>query len=354
LSDELHAEHREGPGDVEAERFWEDHYRQRGRVWSGRPNPVLADVVGSLRPGTALDLGSGEGGDAIWLARQGWRVTAVRDYCEAGAGVAPGILARTQSVRPKQPAIDCGGGGARMSVEDHYEKLLARHYSWMHGDYDSKVRKYQFLFEQAGILPRSVGKALDLGSGSGFQSLALADLGFEVLSVDTSELLLRELRDRAGGRDVRTVLGDMRESGTYANEGPFEVAVCMGDTLPHLQSYDEVKTLFDDVLGVLEGGGALVLEFRDATRELEGVDRAIPLRMDDERIMATFLEYEADRVNVHDMVFVRGVEGWSMHKSAYTKLRLGEEKILNLLGRTGFRIVSSEEDRGFVTVVARA
>jgi len=77
LSDELHAEHREGRDDVEAERFWEGHYRRRGRVWSGRPNPVLVDVVGSLRPGTALDLGCGEGGDVIWLARQGWYVTAV-------------------------------------------------------------------------------------------------------------------------------------------------------------------------------------------------------------------------------------------------------------------------------------
>src|SRR5215212_1558411 len=77
LSDEHHAEHREGCGDVEAEQFWEDRYRRRRPVWSGRPNPVLVDVVGSLRPGTALDLGCGEGGDAIWLARQGWRVTAV-------------------------------------------------------------------------------------------------------------------------------------------------------------------------------------------------------------------------------------------------------------------------------------
>jgi SAM-dependent methyltransferase len=62
---------------VEAERFWEDHYRQRGRLWSGRANSVLVDVVGDLRPGSALDLGCGEGGDAIWLARQGWRVSAV-------------------------------------------------------------------------------------------------------------------------------------------------------------------------------------------------------------------------------------------------------------------------------------
>jgi SAM-dependent methyltransferase len=241
-----------------------------------------------------------------------------------------------------------------MSVEDHYENLLARHYTWMHGDYDSKVRKYRFFFERAGISPRLGGKALDLGSGSGFQSLALAGLGFEVLAVDTSETLLRELREWAQRRRIRPVLGDLRDHRTYAAEDPFEVAVCMGDTLAHLRSYGEVETLCGDVLGALEGGGVLVLEFRDATRELEGADRAIPLRMDDERIMTTFLEYETDRINVHDMVFVRSADGWSMHKSAYAKLRLGEEKVRNLLERTGLRLVSSEENGGFVTVVARA
>src|SRR3712207_2969989 len=128
----------------------------------------------------------------------------------------------------------------------------------MHGDYDSKVREYQCLFEQVGILPQSGGKALDLGSGSGFQSLALADLGFEVLGVDTSETLLRELRDRAQKRRIRSVLGDLRYQGSYATEAPFKVAVCIGDTLAHLRSYSEIKTLCSDVLGVLEGGGALV------------------------------------------------------------------------------------------------
>ena len=77
MSDEHHAEHREDRDAVEAERFWEDHYRGRQRVWSGSPNPVLVDIARGLRPGTALDLGCGEGGDAIWLARQGWRVRAV-------------------------------------------------------------------------------------------------------------------------------------------------------------------------------------------------------------------------------------------------------------------------------------
>ncbi|MFG3698423.1 class I SAM-dependent methyltransferase [Micromonospora sp. NPDC047620] len=63
--------------DDETARFWEELYQRRDRVWSGRANPVLVEVAGALPAGTVLDLGCGEGGDAIWLAGQGWRVTAV-------------------------------------------------------------------------------------------------------------------------------------------------------------------------------------------------------------------------------------------------------------------------------------
>jgi SAM-dependent methyltransferase len=57
--------------------FWEDRYRSRGQVWSGRPNAALEREVADLHPGTALELGSGEGADAVWLAQRGWSVTAV-------------------------------------------------------------------------------------------------------------------------------------------------------------------------------------------------------------------------------------------------------------------------------------
>ncbi len=53
-----------------------DHRYGGGRMWSGNPNGTLVAEVADLTPGRALDVGAGEGGDAVWLAEQGWTVTA--------------------------------------------------------------------------------------------------------------------------------------------------------------------------------------------------------------------------------------------------------------------------------------
>ncbi|SEG99899.1 Thioredoxin reductase [Nonomuraea solani] len=58
------------------EEFWDARYGQSTRLWSGDPNVGLVREAADLPPGRALDLGCGEGADAIWLASRGWRVTA--------------------------------------------------------------------------------------------------------------------------------------------------------------------------------------------------------------------------------------------------------------------------------------
>lgn len=57
--------------------FWDARYRSAGMIWSGNPNPRLVEHAVDLALGTALDVGCGEGADAIWLAARGWQVTGL-------------------------------------------------------------------------------------------------------------------------------------------------------------------------------------------------------------------------------------------------------------------------------------
>jgi SAM-dependent methyltransferase len=92
-------DHTFDPAALPTQEFWDARYGSADQIWSGNPNPQLVAEVADLVPGTALDVGCGEGADAIWLAARGWHVTAIdvspvaldraaRHAAEAGPAVA--------------------------------------------------------------------------------------------------------------------------------------------------------------------------------------------------------------------------------------------------------------------------
>lgn len=218
-----------------------------------------------------------------------------------------------------------------MSAADHYDRLLAEHYTWMlGGDIRAAASAQTELLRELGVRAGSDDAvAVDLGCGPGPQSLALAELGFSpVIAVDTSDKLLGELGAHAAELvpettirlvhgDIRAVLPDVVEPGTAA------AIVCMGDTLPHLPAKADVAALIDHVTRALRPGGHFVATFRDLTGELGGTDRFIPVRSSQDRILTCFLDYLDDStVQVHDLLHVRSGSGWKLEVSSYPKLRL--------------------------------
>jgi len=236
-------------------------------------------------------------------------------------------------------------------VIHHYEALLAEHYTWMSGGFAAKVSDQTALLKSLGPIPSRPGRAVDLGCGPGFQAVALADLGYQVTAVDLSPSLLAELERHRTHRAITIVEADIRSIAASLTPG-FSLAVCMGDTLPHLPSTEDVWRLFADVFRLLAPGGRLVLSYRDLSIPLTGPDRFIPVRSDTDRVMTCFLEYEPEAVVVHDLIHVRGPEGWTLHKGCYRKLRLPGDEVGERLTRCGFHSVQMQSLKGLSVIVA--
>ena len=119
---------------------FEEMYRATDALWSGRPNAQLVAEAADLPPGTALDIGCGEGADAVWLAAHGWQVTGV-DFAatalqRAAAGAATAgeeVAARIEWVRadvtqwtPEPGAFDLVSAQYMHLPTDERRALFAR------------------------------------------------------------------------------------------------------------------------------------------------------------------------------------------------------------------------------------
>lgn len=238
-----------------------------------------------------------------------------------------------------------------MDVKTHYDRHLAPVYSWMFGDFDVKVEENLRFFSDNDIVPRSNLQALDLGAGSGFQSIALAKLGFKVTAVDVSNILLNELTNAAGSLPIRTEEIDIVEFLRKSDISP-ELIICMGDTLTHLTSLEEIREVIGRSYALLSKGGRLIISYRDLSHELQGNARFIPVRSTDQRIFTCFLEYFPEFVKVHDIINEKEEDGWSQRVSSYNKLKIPLTSFKDILTKAGFSLNSVSSERGMQFLIA--
>jgi SAM-dependent methyltransferase len=235
-------------------------------------------------------------------------------------------------------------------VQQHYSNLLAKHYTWMFGtSFAAKVAEQKTILKGALQTTNSFepGLAVDLGCGPGFQTLALAEMGYSpVLSVDTSELLLQELQSHLGNLPVQTIHSDLSKLSEFVSSATARVIVCMGDTITHLAGKDAVEDLLNQAFNALTPGGKFVVSYRDLSTEATDLDRFIPVYADQDAIMTCFLEFDRpDTVLVHDLVYSREGEQWLLHKSNYRKLRLPIGWLEDAMVQVGFVVQKGQAGR---------
>ena len=237
------------------------------------------------------------------------------------------------------------------TVKEHYDQLLAEHYTWMFGTFEGKSAEQKALFERLGIVGDGIGRAVDLGCGPGAQSVALARLGFRVTSIDFSKKMLAELASRKGDLPIDIVEGDIRHVSELAPREA-EFVVCMGDTLAHLDSKADVETVLAGSMEILRPRGRVLLSFRDQSVGLEGLDRFISIQTSENAIMTCCLAYESETIVVNDLIHVRDGERWTLRKSSYRKLRLHPDWVIARVTALGYAVDYRDNTRGLVTLMA--
>lgn len=223
------------------------------------------------------------------------------------------------------------------SVQKHYDSHLGPIYTWMNGGAEAAmasgaadVAKIVESFSHTGL-------AVDLGAGFGMHTIPLARQGFRVVAIDSCAALLDELRSYQDDLPIETVLGDLQSFQQYLPQPP-QLVLCMGDTITHLPDRKSVTRLIEAVASEMEKGGYFVISLRDYSVALTGEQRFIPVRSTEHRILTCFLEYTDSQLTVHDIVHEWNGTRWTTAVSAYHKLRLSPEWLVDSLEENHFTV----------------
>lgn len=239
-----------------------------------------------------------------------------------------------------------------MTVKEHYDNHLANFYSWYTGDFEKNKDLFKTFCLNYDIKPINSKVAIDLGAGNGIQTIALAESGFNVKAIDFNNQLITELKSRIDKLSIEVFNDDIKLVRKYSQPQP-ELIVCCGDTLPHLDTFAEVKKLIQDSFDILSPNGKLIITFRDYSTDLEDIDRFIPVKSDFQRILTCFIEYFPDKIRVTDLLYELVNDKWIQKVSSYFKTRISSELVIGFLENSGFNIILNKNTYRIITIIGQ-
>jgi SAM-dependent methyltransferase len=153
-------------GDPAVQAEWDNRYGEREQLWSGNPNGALVAEVATLTPGRVLDVGCGEGADAVWLARRGWDVTGLE-------------VSRLALERAAGHARDAGVAIRWVHAGLAEAELPPRSFDLVSAQYPALLRTPDSAAERALLAAVAPGGVLLLVHHAGFEHQPVHEGGFD-------------------------------------------------------------------------------------------------------------------------------------------------------------------------------
>ncbi|MFP4053874.1 MAG: class I SAM-dependent methyltransferase [Phycisphaerae bacterium] len=190
-----------------------------------------------------------------------------------------------------------------------------------------------------------IRSAVDAACGTGLFTFALAREGAQVVGADLSESMLDKARAAAGplAGNVRWVRSPMQSLGEKL-AGPFDAVLCMGNSLPHLLSDDELDETLAGFAALLPSGGLVVLHLLNYTRVIKQRERIVGIDRNETREFVRFYDFadEMVRFNVLEIDWSTTPPSHEIHSTMLYPWRQAE--LADALAAAGFECLRSFAD----------
>jgi SAM-dependent methyltransferase len=141
-------------------------------------------------------------------------------------------------------------------------------------------------------------KILDLAAGTGNYSIALSKMGYEVTAVDLDEEMVRKVeeKNKAEGTNTKALILDMKEVENLSDK--FDLIICIGNSLVHLQNKEEIQTLIKKLYKLLEKDGVLIIQIVNYDRILDNNVKELPLISREDKGVKFIRNYEKENEKI--------------------------------------------------------
>ena len=239
---------------------------------------------------------------------------------------------------------------------------LTGHYHLIFQDWHSAMKR------QAGIIsrflpsPREAGPVLDCACGIGTQALGLAALGYAVEGTDISPRAVERARQEMAslGLNVSFRVDDMRTLATSPT-GRYGAVLCMDNSLPHLDSDEQISTALKAMWSRMKPDGVLLISLRDYEKLMAERPSIMPPTFFQDGELCRFVHQVWDwtdkrRYRFHLYLTLENANGWQVHHVTGTYRAVTPAEVAALVERAGFNAIRllSPDESGYYQPIIRA